>query len=122
MDNISVQYQGFHPSDFTRSYLSDKFSAVCDEAPYGSTLKATFTRKDHAFKGVVTIYSYAGKSFAVASGNKLKEVTHKLTEQLNRQLDRWRSKRFQHESIKDKVFSENNNQAKEVDYDTSGVA
>jgi hypothetical protein len=122
MDNISVKFQGFHPSNFTRSYLSDKLSAVYDEAPYGSTLKATFTRRDHVFKGVVTIYSSAGKFFAVASGNKLKEVTHKLTEQLRRQLDRWRSKRFRHESIKDVAFSDNNNQTEEVDYDTSGVA
>ena len=95
MENRHLKFQGFHPSEFTRSYLGDKMSAIQDWAPYGSTLKATFTRNDRLFKGVVTIYSSAGKFFAIASGHKLKEVTHKLVQQIHRQLDRWKEKRFE---------------------------
>lgn len=124
MDNHFLKFQGFHPSNFTRTYLNDKLSAIYDEAPYGSTLQASFTRKDHTFKGVVTIYSSAGKFFAVASGNKLKEVTGKLIEQIRKQLTRWKSQRFQHESLKDFTFHSNDSTTppEEATYDTNSVA
>lgn len=122
MDDLYLKFQGFHPSDFTRSYLNDKMSAIRDEAPYGSNLQATFTRRDHLFKGVITIYSSAGKFFAVASGTKLKEVTHKLIEQMRKQLDRWKSQRFQHESIQDVFFKSNGDSNKEAGHDTDSVA
>lgn len=121
MDDRFLKFQGFHPSDFTRSYLNDKMSAIHEETPYGSTLHATFRRKGHLFKGVVTIYSSAGKFFAVASGNKLKEVTNRLIEQLRKQLDRWKSQRFQHESLKDVVLADSQSN-KEITYDTDSVA
>lgn len=121
LDDRFLKFQGFHPSDFTRSYLNDKIGALHEEAPNGSTLQATFTRKDHLFKGVVTIYSSAGKFFAVASGSKLKEVTHRLIEQLRKQLDRWKSQRFQHEGLKRIAFNDNSSN-KEANYDTNNVA
>lgn len=94
MDNPSLKFQGFHPSDFTRSYVDNKIQALHEEAPYGATIKAAFTRKDHLFKGAITIYSSAGKFFAIASGRKFKEVNHKLIEQIRKQLKKWKSKRF----------------------------
>lgn len=121
MDDRFIKFQGFHPSDFTRSYLNDKMSAIYDEAPYGSTLRATFTRKGPLFKGVITIYSSAGKFFAVASGNKLKEVTNKLIEQIRKQLDRWKSQRFPRESLRNIVFNDNKSN-REVGYGTDSVA
>lgn len=121
MDDCLLKIQGFHPSEFTRSYLNEKISAIHDEAPYGSTLKAVFTRRNHLFKGVVTIYSSAGKFFAVASGSRLKDVTHKLIEQIRKQLDKWKSQRFEHESLKDVPHAENSQPA-EVDYDTYRMA
>ena len=121
MDDRFLRFQGFHPSDFTRSYLDDKMSALQEAAPYGATLKATFTRRDHAFKGVVTIYSSAGRFFAIASGSKLKEVTQRLVEQLRKQLDRWKSQRFQTESLRDMpIDGDSFNQG--VNCDTHGVA
>lgn len=95
MDDLFLKFQGFHPSDFTRTYLCEKMSAIREEAPYGANLKATFTRQGHAFKGMVTVYSSAGKFFAAADGTKLKDVTHRLINQLRRQLDKWKSERFQ---------------------------
>lgn len=119
-DDCNIQFQGFHPSDFTRSYLNDKMSALHEETPYGASLKATFSRNDADFKGVVTIHSSAGKFFAVATGRKLKEVTQKLMEQIRKQLDRWKTNRFQHQSLKD--LETMNTQHKEVNYDTETVA
>lgn len=121
MDDCLLKIQGFHPTEFTRSYLNDKISAIHDEAPYGSTLKAVFTRRNHLFKGVVTIYSSAGKFFAVASGSRLRDVMHKLTEQIRKQLDKWKSQRFEHESLKD-IPHTDNSQPEEVDYDTYRMA
>lgn len=95
MEDNQLKFQGFHPSDFTRSYLGEKMSAIQDWAPYGSTLKATFTRRDRLFKGVVSVSSSAGRFFAIASGHKLKEVTHKLTQQIQKQLSRWKEQRFE---------------------------
>ncbi|MGZ3774067.1 MAG: hypothetical protein ACXVCY_08700 [Pseudobdellovibrionaceae bacterium] len=120
MEDRYFKFQGFHPSDFTRSYLNDKINALLEESPYGSDLKATFTRQGHLFKGVVTIYSSAGKFFAVASGTKLKEVMQKLVEQIRKQLDRWKSQRFRRESIRDIPFE--NDTTKELNYDTDSVA
>lgn len=116
-ENRFLKFQGFQPSDFTHSYLSDRMDAIHDESPYGSTLKAIFTRKDKLFKGMVTIYSSAGKFFAVASGHRLHDVTHKLTERIRRQLDRWKSRRFDRESLRH--FSINN---KEENHDRNSVA
>lgn len=102
MDNSFLKFQGFHPSEFTRNHLDEVISELHEEAPYGSTLKAVFTRKDHMFKGVVVINSSAGKFFAVASGTRVREVSHKIVEQIRKQLSKWKSKRFhQHESLKD---------------------
>lgn len=101
MENMMIKFQGFHPSDFTLSYLDDKMAHLQEEAPHGAHIEATFTRKDSSFKGIVTIFSPAGKFFAVASGSKLKDVTHKLNEQIRKQLAKWKSKTHKKESLKD---------------------
>ncbi len=93
-DDLFLAFHGFQPSDITRSYLHDKMNALQNEAPYGSNLKATFTRRDNLYQGVITIYSSAGRFFAAASGEKIKEVTRKLIEQIRTQLNRWKKQRF----------------------------
>lgn len=95
MDDFNLKFQGFHPSSFARSYMADRFSILHEEAPYGSHVQATISRRDHLFKGVVTIYSSAGKFFATASASRLRDVTQKLIDQIRKQLDRWKTRRFQ---------------------------
>lgn len=121
MDDCLLQFQGFHPSDFTRSYLQEKMSALQDEAPYGASLRAVFTRKDHVFKGTIAVHSSAGKFFAVASGTKLKDVTHRLAGQIRKQLNRWKSHRFERESPR-REFHGRSPVSAEVSYETDGVA
>lgn len=101
MENMMLKFQGFHPSDFTRSYLEDKMTILQHEAPYGAHMEATFTRNNKTFKAIVTILSPAGKFFAVASGTKLKEVTHKINHQLQKQMDKWKEKIHRKERIRD---------------------
>jgi hypothetical protein len=94
-DNVFLKFQGFHPSDYARDYLTSLMEELHDEAPYGATLQANFSRHGHVFRGVVTIYSSAGKFFAQANDNKLKEATRKMVAQIRRQLGKWKSSRFQ---------------------------
>lgn len=101
MENMMLKFQGFHPSDFTRSYLEDKMTILQHEAPYGARMEASFTRHNQDFKGIVTILSPAGKFFAIASGTKLKDVTHKINEQLKKQFGKWKAKVHKKESIRD---------------------
>jgi hypothetical protein len=100
LDEIHVNFAGFHPSHFFKEYIKKVLEEIYDESPYGSTLKATFSRHGKAYKGVVSIRSYAGPFFALATGTELKEVTFKLMSQMRRRLRKWKDKRFRHESLK----------------------
>lgn len=95
VDDRHLKFQGFQPSHFMRTYVDDKLSAIQEQAPYGSTLRAAFTQSGETLKGVLTIYSSAGRFFAIACGPNLKEVTHRLSEQIRKQIARWKTRRFQ---------------------------
>lgn len=120
MELFDLKIQGFHPSEFTRTYLNEKMASLRCEAPFGSHLRATFTRHDRIIKGVVTISSSAGQFFAVASGTQLKDVTQKMLERIRKQLERWKSQRLKHESIKNLPIIETTN--KEGDCGSFGLA
>ncbi len=99
-NELTIQYQGFHPADFTGSFLTRKMEELLTEAPTGATLNAVFTRKNHSFKGVLTISSPSGKFFAIAAHTRLREVNRRLFEQMRKQFDKWKSTRYQHESLR----------------------
>lgn len=99
MSELNLKYQGFHPAEFTSSFLNKKMEELRSEAPHGATLNATFTRKNHAFKGVLTISSPSGQFFAIASHTRLREVNRRLFEQMRKQFEKWKSKKFQHEGL-----------------------
>ena len=89
LDTLSYQIYGFHPSDFTRDYLTALLEEIQHEAPYGATLRARFARHGREFKATVEIHSRAGRFFARASGSRVREVGQKTLEQLRRQLSKW---------------------------------
>lgn len=99
-NELIVKYQGFHPAAFTESFLTKKMEELLSEAPTGATLSALFTRKNHAFKGVLTISSPGGKFFAVASHTRLREVNRRLFEQMRKQFDKWKSTRHQRDNLR----------------------
>lgn len=99
--DINVKYEGCHFSKSTQIYLSAILEKIFEESPYGSVLRATFSRKGKELKGTIQINSSAGPFFAVASGTGLKIVSKKLVEQMRRHLNKWKSERFDHHSLKD---------------------
>jgi ribosome-associated translation inhibitor RaiA len=115
-ENLFLKFHGFHPTDFTRVYLEDKMSTLQEESPYGAHLTAHLSWHEHQYKGVITIHSAAGKFEAVASDKRLKDVVEKLFDQIRKQLQKWKSRRFRHESIKDRISE------KEQGHDSTPVA
>lgn len=121
-DNQILHFHGFHASELTRAYLTHKMSALLEEAPYGATLTATITRKEpHLFQGTIMIGSPAGRFYAKATGNKLKIVHQKLIDQIRKQLGKWKARRFQHESLKDRTLKSDLNY-EEDNYETGHSA
>lgn len=92
--NDSLQFEGFRPSDLTFSFLKRKVSAIYEEAPYDSYLSAVFKRKNRTFEGQIVINAKAGRFIAVASGQNIKELSYRLIEQIQNQIDKWKAQRF----------------------------
>jgi len=94
MSELSIQYQGFHPTAFTQEYLDAKLNHLLERSPYGSNMKAIFQREDEGITATVRIMSSAGEFFAIAKGRRLKEVNRRLMNQIRRQLQRWKERRY----------------------------
>jgi hypothetical protein len=93
MNDILIQFQGFHPSEFTRAYLDLKLSELHGQAPYGAILMAVFTRKRKVLTANVRIMSAAGYVFAQARGTGLREVSYKISARVRKKFNRWKSLR-----------------------------
>lgn len=99
MNEIFVQYKGFSPSTYTRSYFTNMLRQLHEESPTTSVMKAHMSRSGGMFKGMVKITSAAGDFFAIASGSRIKDVGHRLTLQIRKQLEKWKANRFSHEKL-----------------------
>jgi hypothetical protein len=93
LDTLTYQFHGFHPSDFTRDYLTSLLEEIQMEAPYGARLRAHFARQGRDFKATIEVHSKAGSFFARASGHRMRDVGHKTLEQIRRQISKWRTMR-----------------------------
>ena len=94
MEDLVVQYHGFSPSNFVRTYIEDLLRKLHEESPSSSSLRAYVSRSEGAYKGFVRISSHAGNFFAIASSDGLVDLGHKLTERTRKQLGRWKRQRF----------------------------
>ncbi len=92
-DDFYVQYQGFHPSDFTKDFIESILNELKLESPRGAILKASFVKKRDHFKGVVKIQTSVGPFFASATNSSLKEVSERITGQLRRRIQKWKTKK-----------------------------
>ena len=99
LSEMTLQYNGFHPSEFTREYLESMMDELHTESPHGSILQAVFTRQNHLFKARVRIDCSGAHFFAVASGRRIKEVTHKIVQQIRKQQGKWKSLRFERRNL-----------------------
>lgn len=104
MDEIHVQYKGFSPSWEIQAHVRELLQQLHDESPTSSVVRAHISKVNDAFKGILRITSAAGDFFAIASGKRIGEVTGKLTSRIRRQLIRWKSLRFTHETIRRKHY------------------
>jgi hypothetical protein len=92
--DITVQFQGFHPSQFTRDYVEDRLAEIREESPFGAALRASFTRQKDVIKGIISVTSKRGKFFAVASAEQVDDVGRELFHRIRRQLNKWKETRF----------------------------
>jgi ribosome-associated translation inhibitor RaiA len=89
---IKIKYQGLHPSETLSNFLQTEMEAIHKQAPFDAMLNAQFMRlSEHDYKANILITSSAGEFFATAHGKNLNESVNKTTEQIHRQLDRWKT-------------------------------
>jgi|GEM_PF-2822895 len=91
---ISVQYQGFHPSDYVVQHIGGLLDDLYEEAPYGATIRATVTKRNDTYKAMLSIHSAVGPFFAVAASPSLRELSDQLFSRAHRRIEKWKSKRF----------------------------
>lgn len=106
MNDILIQFQGFHPSEFTRAFWEAQLSALSEMAPHGATIRAGLMRKGKTFSANIRILSSAGHFYASAGGSHMRDVSHKVESRLRKQLRRWKDARSQRRSLRDLTLVE----------------
>lgn len=94
MDDIFVQFQGFRPGEFTRSHLEGKLNELHSKSPYGSIVRAIFTRNGDRLKATLRIMSSVGTFEAFSEGQRLNDVSRRLFKQVLNKIDRWKATRY----------------------------
>lgn len=107
-NNVIVQYHDFNPSDYTKTYIQSVVSEIHSELPEGSTVKASFTKHDDLYKGMLNVGFHGGPFFAVATSDNFNDVLVKLVDQMRRRLEKWKSKKREKKSIKNIFKNEGN--------------
>ncbi len=74
--------------NWTEKYTEEELKS---ESPRSAVLKASFVKKNDVFKGIVKIQTAAGPFFASAANSSLKKVSEKLTGQLRRRIQKWKT-------------------------------
>ncbi len=100
-ENKLVQFTGFNPSAQTRDYLDAVFNQILYIAPYNSALRVLFSKKKSQYKITVQINSYTKRFFAMASHSHLKRATDMVDDKLRKQIERWKTTRFDSTAIRD---------------------
>ncbi|HMN67582.1 MAG TPA: hypothetical protein PKC28_03500 [Bdellovibrionales bacterium] len=87
-NTVNVQFQGFHPSEFTLAYVDRMLAKIQDRAPHGSVLRATFSRQKDLIVATLRVVSGVGDYFAIARGRRLRHAGRRLTAQITRRMER----------------------------------
>lgn len=109
-DDVSLQYQGFTPSPYTREYLPRVMEQLREEAPSKSSIRATICRvpgrQRTLYRGIIRVQSPQGRFFAIASvasvvsASAIHELGQLLLSRIRKQLGRWKTRRFQGSEVK----------------------
>lgn len=100
MQQCQIQFQGFHPSSFTKTHIEEICWDILDEAPRGAVLNAVVRRKDHEYSTHITIHSNAGRFFGLARDPKLFQAVRKVFSQVDKQICKWQARRHDRSSIR----------------------
>ncbi len=101
-ETVQIHYKNFPHSAALQTYLKGIVHGLQHESPSDSVLKVSFSKTGRVFKGMVNIYSRAGRFFARAEDLTINAMSHKLFERVRRQLDKWKAQRFRiHRELKD---------------------
>lgn len=93
---IKIKFQGLHPSETLNDFLRTEMESIHKQAPLDSMLNALVLRlAEHDYKTNILITSSAGEYFATAHGKNLNEVVNKAIDQIHRQLDKWKSHKYE---------------------------
>ena len=93
-NEVTMQYQGFHPTKNTQDYFADIFKEIQIEAPRRSTIKAIIIKNKKLFKVSLDLHSHATSFFVSAEGSKLYEVGHRMLGLARRKIEKWKKNRF----------------------------
>lgn len=93
MNELTIQYQNFVPSAFTKEYLDAKLKRMLKRVPTGASVKAIFSVEGGGITATLRILTSAGEFFAISKGRFLKDVNRRLMVQVQRQIARWNSRR-----------------------------
>ena len=100
-NNVSVICHDFHPSETTKEFINSVVEGIYSELPHGSTVKATFSKKDNLIKGMLNVNSFSGPFFTVAASEDLHQVTVKLVENMRRRIKKFKSRHHPRVGLKE---------------------
>jgi ribosome-associated translation inhibitor RaiA len=100
MQQCQIQFQGFHPSNYTKIHFEQICNDILEEAPKGAMLNAVIRRKDHEYSTHIMINSKAGRFFGLATGHKLFPAIKKVFVQIDKQIKKWHSLTHEKNSIR----------------------
>ncbi len=100
MNNMSLNFQGFHPSVFTEKYLKLMLYKLVEESPKNAFLTAHFNRSKSHFKGFVQVMYNGMDLIGSAEGTRLKDVTRVIILQIRRKLIKQRKQRTNKQGLK----------------------
>lgn len=105
-EKVQIQFKDFPHSSGLNTYLRGVIQGLQHESPSDSVLKVTFTKTGKVFKGIVNIYSRAGRFFVRAEDLNINSMSHKLLDRARRQLNKWKAQRFRiHKELADPKMS-----------------
>ena len=94
--NVSIQYRGFQPSDFTQGQIDSLVHEMETLAPKGSEIRAQVSREGKFLKASLRILSRGTSFFVKASGTALRDVVQSLNHRARKKIEKWKTKRQRH--------------------------
>jgi hypothetical protein len=93
--DVLVEFKDFIPSDSVKLELDSALRMMHEELPYGSTVRASFSKNFDQVEGVIQVASPAKPFFAVSTATGVMEVTKNLVAQIRKRLSVWHATRFE---------------------------